>query len=101
MSVQELRERHAAATAKVNALRERIKAKRLQLLDTDVATYASSNGRTPISFSFTDLVCCRTLQGHTGKVYSLDWTSEKNRIVSASQDGRLIVWNALTSQKTH
>ncbi|CAN1255710.1 Guanine nucleotide-binding protein subunit beta-2 [Linum perenne] len=35
------------------------------------------------------------------KVYSLDWTSEKNRIVSASQDGRLIVWNALTSQKTH
>ncbi|KAM1790529.1 hypothetical protein ACFX12_034582 [Malus domestica] len=30
-----------------------------------------------------------------------DWTSEKNRIVSASQDGRLIVWNALTSQKTH
>lgn len=101
MSVAELRERHAAATAKVNALRERIKAKRLQLLDTDVATYASSNGRTPISFSFTDLVCCRTLQGHTGKVYSLDWTSEKNRIVSASQDGRLIVWNALTSQKTH
>ncbi|GKA23296.1 guanine nucleotide-binding protein subunit beta-2 [Tanacetum coccineum] len=35
------------------------------------------------------------------KVYSLDWTPEKNRIVSASQDGRLIVWNALTSQKTH
>ncbi|KAG6493897.1 hypothetical protein ZIOFF_048900 [Zingiber officinale] len=35
------------------------------------------------------------------KVYSLDWTPERNRIVSASQDGRLIVWNALTSQKTH
>lgn len=35
------------------------------------------------------------------QVYSLDWTPEKNRIVSASQDGRLIVWNALTSQKTH
>ncbi|CAA0807615.1 Guanine nucleotide-binding protein subunit beta [Striga hermonthica] len=35
------------------------------------------------------------------QVYSLDWTPEKNRVVSASQDGRLIVWNALTSQKTH
>lgn len=35
------------------------------------------------------------------QVYSLDWTSERNRIVSVSQDGRLIVWNALTSQKTH
>lgn len=34
-------------------------------------------------------------------MYSLDWTPERNRIVSASQDGRLIVWNALTSQKTH
>lgn len=31
----------------------------------------------------------------------MDWTPEKNRIVSASQDGRLVVWNALTSQKIH
>lgn len=31
----------------------------------------------------------------------LDWTPERDRIVSASQDGRLIVWNAQTSQKTH
>jgi len=37
----------------------------------------------------------------SSQVYSLDWTPEKNWIVSASQDGRLIVWNALTSQKTH
>ncbi|KAK1358695.1 hypothetical protein POM88_043169 [Heracleum sosnowskyi] len=49
----------------------------------------------------------RTFYGHLGmtpatlEVYSLDWTPEKNCIVSASQDGRLIVWNALTSQKTH
>ncbi|XP_019165423.1 PREDICTED: guanine nucleotide-binding protein subunit beta-2-like [Ipomoea nil] len=101
MSVAELKERHMAATQTVNSLRERLKEKRLLLLDTDVATYARSQGKTPISFGPTDLVCCRNLQGHTGKVYSLDWTPEKNRIVSASQDGRLIVWNALTSQKTH
>eukprot|EP01018_Ginkgo_biloba_P002216 Gb_19725 [translate_table: standard] len=101
MSVAELRERHAAATARVNSLRERLREKRVHLLDTDVATYATRNGRSAVRFSPTDLVCCRTLQGHTGKVYSLDWTRERNRIVSASQDGRLIVWNALTSQKTH
>lgn len=36
------------------------------------------------------------------QIYSLDWClRERNRIVSASGDGRLIVWNALTSQKTH
>ncbi|KAE9448571.1 hypothetical protein C3L33_19517, partial [Rhododendron williamsianum] len=197
MSVAELKERHVAATETVNSLRERLKHKRLLLLDTDgfvfaVAGYARSQGKSPITFGPTDLVCCRTLQGHTGKVrvltfsescaevrlcnltdyresfplrlhlrcqqfygipdaltvgdrvsqphpnhvhpdrtlqgvaislfcnsvlgattadsviggawnqvYSLDWTPEKNRIVSASQDGRLIVWNALTSQKTH
>ncbi|KAK9164121.1 hypothetical protein Syun_005023 [Stephania yunnanensis] len=101
MSVAELKERHVAATATVNSLRDRLKEKRILLLDTDVAGYARSIGRTAVSYGPTDLVCCRTLQGHTGKVYSLDWTAEKNRIVSASQDGRLIVWNALTSQKTH
>ncbi|KAG2703449.1 hypothetical protein I3760_06G138100 [Carya illinoinensis] len=101
MSVAELKDRHVAATETANALRERLKQKRLSLLDTDVAGYAISKSRTSVSFGPTDLVCCRTLQGHTGKVYSLDWTPEKNRIVSASKDGRLIVWNALTSQKTH
>ncbi|GLT86234.1 hypothetical protein SLE2022_043880 [Rubroshorea leprosula] len=101
MSVPELKERHDAATEKVNRLRERLRQKRLQLLDTDVAGYARAQGSIPVTFGPTDLVCCRTLQGHTGKVYSLDWTPERNRIVSASQDGRLIVWNALTRQKVH
>nr|AEQ61903.1 GTP-binding protein beta subunit [Salvia miltiorrhiza] len=101
MSVAELKERHMAAAETVNSLKERLKQKRLLLLDTDVAGYARAQGQTRVSFGPTDLVCCRTLQGHSGKVYSLDWTPERNRIVSASQDGRLIVWNALTSQKTH
>ncbi|XP_038694190.1 guanine nucleotide-binding protein subunit beta-like isoform X2 [Tripterygium wilfordii] len=95
MSVTELKKRQEAATETLNNLRERLRQRRLQLLDTD------GQGRAPVTFGPTDLVCCRTLQGHTGKVYSLDWTPERNRIVSASQDGRLIVWNALTSQKTH
>ncbi|CAA6657589.1 unnamed protein product [Spirodela intermedia] len=101
MSIKELKERHGAAEAAVNALKERLRHKRQLLLDTDMAGYSRAQGRAAVSFSSTDLVCCRTLQGHTGKVYSVDWTPEKNRIVSASQDGRLIVWNALTSQKTH
>lgn len=33
-----------------------------------VAAYARSLGRNPVCFGATDLVCCRTLQGHTGKV---------------------------------
>ncbi|KAL5715232.1 Guanine nucleotide-binding protein subunit beta [Ranunculus cassubicifolius] len=101
MSVEELKERYVAAKDTLDELNQRLKQKRLLLLDTDVETHVKSQERSAVSFGPTDLVCCRTLQGHTGKVYSLDWSREKNRIVSASQDGRLIVWNALTRQKTH
>ncbi|KAL9397502.1 hypothetical protein Peur_011755 [Populus x canadensis] len=37
----------------------------------------------------TDMVCCKTLQGHIGKVCSLDWPPKRNIILSASRDGRL------------
>ncbi|KAL0386964.1 UNVERIFIED_CONTAM: Guanine nucleotide-binding protein subunit beta-1 [Sesamum radiatum] len=63
----ELKQRHVAATETLNALKAKLKQKRLLLLDTDVAGYARSQGKTPVTFGPTDLVCCRTLQGHTGK----------------------------------
>ncbi|KAJ0798221.1 putative guanine nucleotide-binding protein, beta subunit [Helianthus annuus] len=68
MSVSELKQRHIAATETVNSLRQRLNQKRLQLLDTDIAGYAKSLGKSPVAFGPTDLVCCRTLQGHTGKM---------------------------------
>nr|XP_029117874.1 guanine nucleotide-binding protein subunit beta isoform X3 [Elaeis guineensis] len=81
MSVAELKERHIAAKATVNGLRERLKQRRQALLDTNVVGYANSHGKTAISLGATDLVCCRTMLGHTGKVYSMDWAPERNRIV--------------------
>lgn len=33
-----------------------------------VAGFARSQGKSRVTFGPTDLVCCRTLQGHTGKV---------------------------------
>ena len=50
----------------------------------------------------------RTLRGHYGKVYTLHWatsepgvpeTSYPNTIVSASQDGKLIIWDAIKAAK--
>lgn len=42
----------------------------------------------------------RTLRGHFGKVYSMHWSGRGSElIVSASQDGKLIVWNANTTHK--
>lgn len=42
-----------------------------------------------------------TLNGHLAKIYSLSWSSDNRQVVSASQDGKLIVWNALKKLKVH
>jgi len=42
----------------------------------------------------------RYLRGHQGKIYAMAW-AENGRLVSASQDGKLIIWDGLTQNKTH
>ena len=41
----------------------------------------------------------RILKGHQGKVLAIDWSADKRHMVSTSQDGKLIVWDAFTSNK--
>jgi len=48
----------------------------------------------------------RKLKGHFGKVYALHWAQNSagdggnpHALVSASQDGKLIIWNAFTTNK--
>ncbi|ESO09665.1 hypothetical protein HELRODRAFT_92225 [Helobdella robusta] len=41
----------------------------------------------------------RTLRGHLAKIYAMHWGSDSRNLVSASQDGKLIVWDAYTSNK--
>jgi len=43
----------------------------------------------------------RTLKGHLAKIYALHWSTNQVHLVSASQDGKLLVWDALTTNKTH
>uniref|UniRef100_A0A672R7C6 Guanine nucleotide-binding protein subunit beta-5-like n=1 Tax=Sinocyclocheilus grahami TaxID=75366 RepID=A0A672R7C6_SINGR len=43
----------------------------------------------------------RTLKGHGNKVLCMDWCRDKRRIVSSSQDGKVIVWDAYTTNKVH
>lgn len=45
--------------------------------------------------------CRRTLKGHMGKIYSMHWAKENNLLVSAAQDGVLIVWDGITTNKVH
>eukprot|EP00479_Gromia_sphaerica_P010111 TRINITY_DN452_c1_g1_i1.p1 TRINITY_DN452_c1_g1~~TRINITY_DN452_c1_g1_i1.p1 ORF type:complete len:350 (-),score=62.54 TRINITY_DN452_c1_g1_i1:818-1867(-) len=41
----------------------------------------------------------RILKGHFGKIYAMHWAVDSKHIVSASQDGKLIIWQALTTNK--
>ncbi|MED6209144.1 hypothetical protein PIB30_051959 [Stylosanthes scabra] len=69
-----------------------------------VAAALPSVAAPPLSAHSSRLICSSSVKVLLlifRRVYSLDWTSERNRIVSASQDGWLIVWNALTRQKIH
>ena len=44
----------------------------------------------------------RTLRGHLAKIYAMHWGTDSSRyLVSASQDGKLIVWDAYTTNKVH
>ena len=42
----------------------------------------------------------RHLKGRFGKVYGMHWAGDLETLVSASQDGKLILWNAITNLKT-
>ncbi len=41
----------------------------------------------------------RVLKGHFGKVYAMHWSGDSTNLVSASQDGKLVVWNGFTTNK--
>ena len=47
----------------------------------------------------------RVLKGHFAKIYAMHWADCEGdagkQLVSASQDGKLIVWNAASTNKVH
>jgi len=43
----------------------------------------------------------RILKGHFGKIYAMHWSTDSRHLVSASQDGKLIIWNGFTTNKVH
>ena len=41
----------------------------------------------------------KTLKGHLAKIYAMHWSTDRRHLVSASQDGKLIIWDAYTTNK--
>ncbi|GKZ01041.1 hypothetical protein MPSEU_001055500 [Mayamaea pseudoterrestris] len=92
--------RVAAAMGQIENLKSQIEKAQQAKRDKSLAGSASSKAqplatvRTPPSTKLR-----RTLKGHFGKVTALHWGGDSTHVVSASQDGNLLVWNAVTGSK--
>lgn len=84
------------ARSEAENLRESIRSLKAKLNDTDMETVVGECKTRELGPKPN---CRRTLQGHYGKVYAMHWAGDTLHLVSASQDGKLIVWNALTTHK--
>lgn len=90
-----------AAEAEVADLKSQILKARSDKKNSTIGSIAQSKGgqkelRKPPS----SIKLRRTLKGHFGKVYAMNWKNDSETLVSASQDGKLIIWNAITTNKT-
>jgi len=83
----------------IETLKTQIKKKCTEQTDTDLKKYASDQKQ---SSEHLNIRVRRTLKGHIAKVYECDFCeNEPDQIVSCSQDGKLIVWNGLTTHKLY
>jgi len=92
----EFTQRLDAAKQEADELKEELERNREETekeLD-EVWNEIGQSGRAKYGFSVV-----RRLQGHFGKIYSLMWGGDSTRLVSASQDGKLLVWNAYTETR--
>lgn len=91
-----------AAQAEAEALRDRIRAIKEQMNDTTLLDHAVSTQVPPLGKS--GIKCRRSLRGHLGKIYALQPAPDRANaaaVISASQDGRLLIWDGTTGNKTH
>lgn len=86
-----------AAEKEVASLKDQIANVRKQKRDSSMGAVSQTKG--PLREIRKPIKMRRTLRGHFGKVYSMHWASDSQTLVSASQDGKLIIWNALTTNK--
>jgi len=96
-SQSDIQERIAAARREAESLKEKIRAKRESSADTSLRAMAVEVDALPRIV----MRPRRALRGHLAKIYAMHWAADRRHLVSASQDGKLIVWDAYTTNKVH
>ncbi|KJE88906.1 heterotrimeric G protein beta subunit 1 [Capsaspora owczarzaki ATCC 30864] len=83
--------------ATAEELKAKIKADRDSKKDTTLLEAASDVAELPRL----SMRVRRSLRGHLAKIYAMHWSTDNRHLVSASQDGKLLVWDAYTTNKIH
>jgi len=94
----DIQERVQSIRREIDQLKEKIKQQKDELADTTLKTVAKE---VPALNPKDKLKIRRTLKGHLAKIYAMFWSDDKIHLVSASQDGKLLVWDAVTTNKVH
>lgn len=89
--------RIAAVQEAIEQLRDMIEEERENKEDGDLMTL----GKDQPELSKLKVKQRRVLRGHYAQIQSVSWGPRSQSIVSVSQDGNLVVWDAISNQKTH
>jgi guanine nucleotide-binding protein G(I)/G(S)/G(T) subunit beta-1 len=96
--MSDIPERIQTARREAEAMKEKIRAHREEMNDTTLKQFTKDLPPLPRNEK---LKPRRTLKGHLAKIYAMHWAEDKTHLVSASQDGKLLVWDGLTTNKVH
>ena len=111
----DIQERIAAARKEAEALKDKIKIKKDALADTTCTIFSplqqvgsrlmdhtvKQTAAEVEPFPRVSMKVRRVLKGHLAKIYAMHWAADKRHLVSASQDGKLIVWDGVSTNKVH
>mmetsp|Transcript_5150 Transcript_5150/g.14989 ORF Transcript_5150/g.14989 Transcript_5150/m.14989 type:complete len:367 (+) Transcript_5150:117-1217(+) len=96
--VATLQQRSEAAKKEIASLNARIEKSLRSKRDGSLAA-TFHRPLAPVRTPPSQVKCRRLLKGHFGKITALDWSADGTTIVSASQDGNLLLWDALLTSK--
>jgi len=89
------KEREKHLDAEIQGLKEQLKRSREGNQNTTLAK--ATEGVAPLGGI--QMKLRRTLKGHLAKIYAMQWAVDSPTLASASHDGKLLVWNAVTCLK--
>ncbi|KAF2466158.1 guanine nucleotide-binding protein, beta subunit [Lindgomyces ingoldianus] len=98
MNAESIQQKIQIARRDAEALKDRIKRKKDELADTTLRDVAKQRVD---ALPRLTMKTKRTLKGHLAKIYAMHWSTDRRHLVSASQDGKLIIWDAYTTNKVH